>query len=146
MPRIKKFDHVGITVADLDAVTKFFVSLGMHVAGRVDGMEGEFLETVCGIPGSRTNVVMLLAEDGAAGIELSSFERPDHGPGQPEAMANELGIRNVAFEVEDLRGMVAGLQAEGYELVGGIGEYQDSWQMAYVRGPEGILVALAQPI
>ncbi|MGO2052286.1 VOC family protein [Glutamicibacter sp. 287] len=146
MPRIKKFDHVGITVADLDAVTEFFVSLGMHVAGRVDGMEGEFLETVCGIPGSRTDVVMLLAEDGATGIELSSFERPDHGPGLPEAMANELGIRNVAFEVEDLRGMVAGLQAEGYELVGGIGEYQGSWQMAYVRGPEGILVALAQPI
>jgi catechol 2,3-dioxygenase-like lactoylglutathione lyase family enzyme len=144
MSHIKRFDHVGITVADLDAATEFFVGLGLEVEGRAS-MEGEFLDTVCGIPNSRTEVVMLMPPDGAR-IELGRFVRPDHVPGSPEAMANELGLRNVCFEVEDLRGVVDGLAADGYGLVGGIGEYDNTWLMAYVRGPEGIVVALTERI
>lgn len=145
MAHIQRFDHVGITVADLDAVTAFFVKLGLEVEGRTF-VEGEFLDTVCGIPGSRTEIVMLRPPGGGAGLELASFVRPDHKPGSPDAMANELGLRNVSFEVDDLQSAVDGLAADGYGLVGGIGQYENSWRMAYVRGPEGIIVSLAERI
>ena len=145
MASIRRFDHVGITVADLDAVTAFFVGLGLEVEGRMF-VEGEFVDTVIGIPNSRTEIVMLRPPDGGTGLELSSFVRPDHEPGSPDAMSNELGLRNVAFEVDDLQAIVDRLAADGYGLVGGIGQYEDIWRMAYVRGPEGIIVALAERI
>src|SRR4051794_5853566 len=100
MSPLPRFDHVGITVADLDSVTTFFVGLGLEVEGRML-MEGQFLDTVCGIPGSRTEVVMLRPPDGGTSIELATFVRPDHTPGSPAAMATELGIRNVCLEVSD---------------------------------------------
>lgn len=144
MPRPIRFDHVGITVADLEMVTGFFVSLGLEIEGRANGLEGEFLETVCAVPDSRTNIVMLKAPGSDVGIELSSFEKPGHLPGNPKAMANELGLRSIAFEVDDLDAILNQLAADGYGLVGGVGQYQGAWKMAYVRGPEGIIVALAQ--
>jgi catechol 2,3-dioxygenase-like lactoylglutathione lyase family enzyme len=143
MAQIRSFDHVGITVDDLDTVTAFFVRLGLQVEGRTF-VEGEFLDTVIGIPGSKTQVVMLRPPDGGTGIELSSFVRPAHQSGSPAAMATELGMRSVCFEVADLQAAVEDLAADGYGLVGGIGRYEDVWRMAYVRGPEGIVVALAQ--
>jgi catechol 2,3-dioxygenase-like lactoylglutathione lyase family enzyme len=143
--RIRRFDHVGITVGDLDAATAFFVGLGFEVEGRMF-MEGEFVDTVIGIPNSRSEIVMLRPPDGGTRLELSSFIRPDHEPGSPDAMSNELGLRNVCFEVDDLQTLVDRLAAEGYGLVGGIGRYEDMWRMAYVRGPEGIIVALAERI
>jgi catechol 2,3-dioxygenase-like lactoylglutathione lyase family enzyme len=145
MARIRSFDHVGITVDDLDAVTAFFVGLGLVEEGRTF-VEGEFLDTVCGIPDSRTEVVMLRPPDGGTRIELARFVRPDHEPGSPDAMANQLGIRNICFEITDLQETVDGLVADGYRLVGGIGELEDSWRMAYVRGPEGIVVSLAEQV
>jgi len=146
MTHVRAFDHVGITVGDLDAATGFFVALGLEVEGTFPGMEGEFLDTVCGIADARTDIVMLKAPGGGTGVELSSFERPGHGPGLPGAMANEIGIRSVAFEVDDLDAVLARLSAHGYGLIGGIGEYENVWRMTYVRGPEGIIVALAQRI
>src|SRR5213082_3157684 len=143
MPYIRRFDHVGITVADLDAVTAFFVALGLEVEGRTF-VEGEFLDTVCGIPDSRTEIVMLKPPDDGTRLELSSFVRPVSVPGSPAAMANELGLRNVAFEVNDLQATVDRLAADGYGLVGGIGQHENIWRMAYVRGPEGIIVSLAE--
>jgi catechol 2,3-dioxygenase-like lactoylglutathione lyase family enzyme len=145
MPSVRRFDHVGITVADLEAVTAFFVGLGLEVEGRAF-VEGEFLETVCGIPGSRTEIVMLKSPDDGARLELARFVRPDSVPGSPAAMANELGLRNVCFEVDDLRAAVDWAASEGYGLVGGIGEHEGAWRMAYVRGPEGIIVSLAERI
>lgn len=145
MSHVRRFDHVGITVADLDAVAAFFVGLGLEVEGRTF-LEGEFLDTVSGIPDSRTEILMLRPPGGGTGLELSSFVRPDHEPGSPAAMANELGLRSVTFEVDDLRAAVDQLVADGYGLVGGIGEYEHIWRMAYVRGPEGILVSLAERI
>ncbi len=145
MPQIRRFDHVGITVADLDAVTAFFVGLGFEVEGRMF-MEGEFVDTVIGIPHSRSEIVTLRLPEGGTGLELSSFVRPNHEPGSPDAMSNELGLRNICFEVEDLRALVDQLAADGYGLVGGVGQYDNIWRMAYVRGPEGIIVALAQRI
>ena len=145
MSHIKRFDHVGITVDDLDAATAFFVGLGLEVEGRTF-VEGEFIDTVCGIPDSRTEVVMLRTPGGGTMLELGRVLRPDHVPGSPDAMANELGLRNVCFEVDDLHGAVEGLAADGYGLVGGIGEYENVWRMAYVRGPEGIVVSLTERI
>jgi catechol 2,3-dioxygenase-like lactoylglutathione lyase family enzyme len=145
MSDVRRFDHIGITVADLDAVTAFFVALGLEVEGRTF-IEGEFLDTVIGIPNSRAEILMLKPPDGGTRLELSSFVRPDHLPGSPDAPANELGLRNVAFEVTDLQAVVDRVAQDGFRLVGGIGEYEGVWKMAYVRGPEGIIVSLAQRI
>jgi catechol 2,3-dioxygenase-like lactoylglutathione lyase family enzyme len=145
MSHIKSFDHVGITVDDLDRALDFFVGLGLELEGRTF-VEGEFLDTVCGIPGSRTEVAMLLPPGGGTRLELARFVRPDHLPGSPEAMANELGLRNVCFEVTDLRARVDRLAEDGYGLVGGVDNYEDVWLMAYVRGPEGIVVSLTERI
>jgi catechol 2,3-dioxygenase-like lactoylglutathione lyase family enzyme len=145
MSRIRRFDHVGITVADLDAVSAFFVELGFEVEGRTL-VEGEFLDTVIGMPDSRTEMVMLRPLGGGTGLELARFMRPEHGPGSPAAMANELGLRSVAFEVDDLGATVEWLAKDGYGLVGGIGEYEHVWRMASVCGPEGIIVSLAERI
>ena len=111
-----------------------------------DFVEGEFLDTVCGIADSRTKIVMLPPPGGGIGLELASFVRPDHLPGSPDAMANELGLRNVCFEITDLQATVTRLPTAGYGLVGGIGQHENSWLMAYVRGPEGIVVSLAERI
>ena len=143
MAQIRRFDHVGVTVADLDAVTDFFVSLGFEVEGRTF-LEGEFLDTVAGMSDAKTEIVMLKPPDDGTRLELSSFIRPGHTTGSPTAMANELGLRSLAFEVEDLKGIVDRLAEDGYGIVGGIGEYENIWRMVYVRGPEGIIVALAE--
>ena len=145
MPRVRRLDHVGITVADLDTVTAFFVRLGLEVEGRTF-LEGEFLDTVIGIPDARTEIVLLRTPDGGAGVELASFLRPAHGPGSPAAAATELGLRSVAFEVEDLPAVVGRLATDGYGLIGGIGEHEGAWRMGSVRGPEGIIVSLAERI
>jgi catechol 2,3-dioxygenase-like lactoylglutathione lyase family enzyme len=145
MGHVQSFDHVGITVADLDLVTEFFVGLGLEVSGRTF-LEGEFLDTVCGIPDSRTEIVGLQVPGGGTWIELGRFVRPDHVPGSPDAMANELGMRNVCFVVDDLQATVDELAADGYGLVGGIGDHENTWRMAYVRGPEGIVVALSERV
>jgi len=143
MSRIRQFDHVRITVADLDSVTAFFVGLGLEVEGRTF-VDGEFLDTVIGIPDSRTEIVMLRSPNG--GIELASFVRPHHEPGLPTAVANELGLRSVCFEVDDLQAAVDNLAAGGYGLVGGIGQHENTWRMAHVRGPEEIVVSLTERI
>ena len=145
MSHVQRLDHIGITVADLDSATAFFVGLGLEVEG-TGSVEGEFVETVCGIPGARCEITMLQSPDGGARLELASFVTPDHVPGSPTAMANELGLRNVSFEVGDLQAAVDAVAADGYELVAGIGEYQGSVRMAYVRGPEGIIVSLFEQL
>ena len=145
MSLIKQFDHVGITVADLDLVTAFFDDLGLEVEGRTF-LEGEFVDAVIGIPDSRTEIVMLRPPGGGTGVELARFVRPDHEPGSPSAMATELGLRSICYEVEGLQAMVDGLAANGYGLVGEIGQYENTWLMAHVRGPEGIVVSLTERI
>src|SRR5205807_10265161 len=119
-----RFDHVGMTVADLETATAFFVGLGFETEGRMV-IEGEFVDTVIGIPNSRSEIVMLRLPDGGTGLELSSFIRPNHEPGSPDAMANELGLCNVMFEVDDLQAILDRLAADGYGLVGGVGQYED---------------------
>lgn len=143
MARIRAFDHVGITVADLGAATAFFETLGFEAEDRMV-MEGEFVDTVIGIPGSRSEIVTLRLPGGGTALELSSFVHPEHQHGSPAPMSTEIGLRNICFEVEDLHGLLDRLAQAGYGLVGGIGEWEGAWRMTYVRGPEGIIVALAE--
>lgn len=145
MTHVQRFDHIGITVADLDAATAFFVALGLEVEG-TGTVEGEFVETVCGIPGAHCEIAMLRPPGGGSRLELATFLAPGHVAGSPAAMANEIGLRNVSFEVADLDAAVEAVAADGYGLIGGIGEYENSVRMAYVRGPEGIIVSLFEPI
>jgi catechol 2,3-dioxygenase-like lactoylglutathione lyase family enzyme len=142
MGLITRFDHVGITVADLDVVASFFVALGLEIEGRAF-VEGEFIDTVIGISDARTEIVMLRAPGGGAGVELSQFVRPESVAAPPTRVTVQ-GLRSVAFEVDDLDAAVEAVSRDGYGLVGGVGEYEGAWRMAYVHGPEGILVALSQ--
>jgi catechol 2,3-dioxygenase-like lactoylglutathione lyase family enzyme len=143
MAPIRSFDHIGITVADLNKVAAFFIALGFEVEGRAF-LEGEFVDTVIGIPNSRSEVTTLVPPGGGTKLELSAFVRPDHEPGIPDAMSTQLGLRNICFVVDDIEAEIDRLAGEGYGLVGGLGQYEDIWKMAYIRGPEGIIVALAE--
>src|SRR4051794_7356423 len=105
MPGIRRFDHVGITVADIDRAIAFFVALGFEVEGRMF-MEGEFVDTVIGIPNSRSEICMLTLPDGGTKLELSSFVHPDTEPGSPANMSTEVGLRNICFEVDDIQAVV----------------------------------------
>ena len=124
MSSVRRFDHVGITVADLDGVTAFFVGLALSRGqdihrGRVPGHGLRYSRLADRDRDAAT-------PDGGTWLELSSFVRPDHLPGSPAAPANELGLRNVSFEVQDLHAAVDWAAADGYRLVGGIGEYEGS--------------------
>jgi len=145
MAHVRRFDHVGITVSDLESATAFFVGLGLEIQGR-GSVQGEFVETVCGIPGAHCEITMLRPPDGGCLLELSSFVTPDNLPGSPQAMANEVGLRNVSFEVGDLDATLRHVAEQGYGLVSGVGEYENSVRMAYVRGPDGIVVSLFEQI
>jgi catechol 2,3-dioxygenase-like lactoylglutathione lyase family enzyme len=101
---------------------------------------------ITGMPNSRTEIVMLRPPGGGTGLELSRFTRPGHEPGSPGPMANEPGLRNVTFEVDDLHAILGRLAADGYPLIGGVGQHEGTWRLASVRGPEGLIVNLAQRI
>lgn len=132
-------------MADLEAVTQFFVRLGLEIEGR-GSVRGAFVETVCGVPGAHCEIVMLRPPGGGSGLEISTFLAPDHQSGPRSAMPTELGLRNVSFEVSDLAAALATAADDGYGLVGGIGEYEGTTRMAYVRGPEGIIVSLFESL
>lgn len=145
MTVIKEFDHIGVTVSDLDVATAFFTSLGLEVEGRGE-VRGEFIDTVCGIPDSHTEIVMLRPPGGGTGLELARFLHPDHVPATPGTMSTQVGLRNVCFEVADVRATVEELAGQGYGLIGGIGEYENTWAMAYVRGPDDLIVSITARI
>ncbi|OOB91260.1 VOC family protein [Rathayibacter sp. VKM Ac-2630] len=145
MAGITGFDHIGVTVVDLEAATAFFVGLGLEIEGRTP-VEGEFLDTVVGLTGARTEIVMLRPPGGGTAVELSRFVRPPSPPVPPPVGATEPGLRSLAFVVEDLSAVLERLADNGHRLVGGVGEHEGVWRMAYVRGPEGIIVALAERI
>ena len=143
MAGITAFDHVGVTVHDLETATAFFVGLGLVLEGRAP-VEGEFLDTVVGMQDARTDIVMLRPPGGGTAVELSRFVRPVPRPVPAPVEADEPGLRSLAFVVDDLAAVLERLAAAGYGLVGGVGEYEGAWRMAYVRGPEGVIVALSE--
>jgi catechol 2,3-dioxygenase-like lactoylglutathione lyase family enzyme len=142
---IQRMDHVGIVVDDLAAATEFFVELGLELQGEA-AVEGRSVDRVVGLDGVRADVVMLQTPDGHGRLELSKFHSPSTQGGNRHAPANTPGIRHVTFAVEDIDAVVAGLRARGIELVGELERYKDSYRLCYVRGPEGIIVELAEQI
>ena len=142
---IKRMDHVGIVVDDLAAATEFFVQLGLVLQGE-GPVEGRWVDRIVGLEGVRADIAMMQTPDGHGRLELTKFHSPSiQGDNRP-APANTPGIRHVAFAVEDIDGIVAGLRARGTELVGELERYQNSYRLCYVRGPEGIIVELAERI
>jgi catechol 2,3-dioxygenase-like lactoylglutathione lyase family enzyme len=138
-------DHVGIIVEDLEAATEFFVELGLERQGGGE-VEGDLVNRIVGLEGVRSELVMLMTQDGQAKLELVKFHSPSSPEGDPQAPSNALGIRHLSFVVDDVDAAVAGLQARGTELVGEVVSYGNSYRLCYVRGPEGIIVELAEPL
>ncbi|MCW2886216.1 MAG: hypothetical protein JWL58_3078 [Streptosporangiaceae bacterium] len=143
---IERMDHVGVVVDDLEAATAFFVELGLVLEGEA-AVEGRWVDRVNGLDGVRVDIAMMRTPDGHGGLELTKFHTPTAVSAEPEnALGNTLGLRSVMFAVDDLDATVAGLRARGAELVGEVAQYQDSYRLCYVRGPEGIIVALAEQL
>jgi catechol 2,3-dioxygenase-like lactoylglutathione lyase family enzyme len=142
---IKKMEHVGIVVDDLPAAIEFFAELGLELRGQMP-VEGGWVDRIVGLDGVRVDTAMLRTPDGDGEIELVKFHSPPTQGGDPHAPANAPGLRHLAFLVEDIDAVVAGLRARGAELVGELVRYEDSYRLCYVRGPEGIIVELAEKI
>ena len=142
---IQRMHHVGIVVDDLAAATGFFVELGLKLEDE-GSVEGDLVDRVVGLEGVRSEIAMLETPDGHGRIELSKFHTPTGPGGDRDAPANAPGIRHVTFEVDDLDAAVATVRARGGDLVGEVENYQDVYRLCYVRGPEGIIVELAEKI
>jgi catechol 2,3-dioxygenase-like lactoylglutathione lyase family enzyme len=142
---VQRMDHVGIVVDDLAAATEFFVELGLELQG--DGtVEGRWVDRIVGLEGVRTDFAMLQTPDGNGRLELVRFHSPPTEGDNRHAPANTRGIRHIAFVVEDIDAVVARLRARGAELVGEVERYEDVFLLCYVRGPEGIIIELAERI
>ncbi|MBC7461869.1 MAG: VOC family protein [Thermoleophilia bacterium] len=142
---IKRMDHVGIVVEDIAAATSFFVELGMQVGGE-GAVEGAWVGRVVGLEGVRSHIAMLKTPDGASCIELSCFDTPAGPSGHGDEPSNAPGLRHLCFNVDNLEATVERLRAHGAELVGSIENYEDAYLLCYLRGPEGIIVELAQDL
>jgi catechol 2,3-dioxygenase-like lactoylglutathione lyase family enzyme len=142
---LKRMEHVGIVIDDLAAATEFFVELGLVLQGE-GFVEGRSVDRVVGLEGVRTEVAMMQAPDGNGRLELVKFHSPSNQGDNRHARANTPGIRHHAFAVEDIDAVVAGLRARGAELVGELERYEDSYRLCYVRGPEGIIIELAEQV
>ncbi|GIJ05964.1 VOC family protein [Spirilliplanes yamanashiensis] len=143
---IQRMDNVLIVVDDMDAVVAFLVELGMELAFR-GPVEGRWVERVIGIDDVRQEVAMLRTPDGHGKVELARFHTPAAIRSEPvDAPANTLGIRRIMFAVDDVDDVVDRLRAHGAELVGEVAQYEDVYRLCYVRGPEGIIVGLAEEL
>ncbi|WP_207943583.1 VOC family protein [Actinomadura sp. KC345] len=139
-------DNVLIVVEDIEAATAFFAELGMEVEGKAP-VEGPSVDSVVGLEGVRADIVMLRTPDGHGRVELTRFHTPAAVAGEPRnAPSNTLGIRRIMFAVDDLDDVVARLRTHGAELVGEVAQYEDSYRLCFIRGPEGIVLGLAEQL
>ena len=143
---LQRMDNVLIVVEDLEVAKAFFVELGMELEGETT-VEGPAVDQTVGLDGVRADIAMLRTPDGHGRVELSKFHTPPAVRAEPEnAPANALGIRRIMFAVDDIDDVVARLRGHGAELVGEMAQYEDRYRLCYVRGPAGIIVALAEPL
>jgi catechol 2,3-dioxygenase-like lactoylglutathione lyase family enzyme len=136
---------MGINVEDLEAAKIFFTELGFSVVGEM-GMQGELVDRVIGLKDVKDDLVMLQAPDGQLNLELVKFHHPVDAAGVQPSAANTLGLRHLCFEVEGLDEILASLQQKGHKLVGEVQTYEDSWKLCYIRGPEEIIIELAEQL
>ena len=141
-----RMDNVGIVVDNLKAAIAFFVDLGMTLEGETT-VEGSWVDQVVGLNNVRADIAMLRTPDGQSRLELSKFHNPKAvSAGPKNAPLNTLGMSRIMFAVDDIEGVLARLRSHGAELVGELAQYEDKYRLCYVRGPEGILIALAQEL
>ena len=139
-----QMDNVLIVVDDLEAAKAFFAELGMELEGETQ-VEGPWVDSTVGLEGVRADITMLRAPDGHGRVELTKFHTPAAVRAEPEiAPANTLGIRRIMFAVDDIDDVVARLRSHGAELVGEIAQYEDIYRLCFLRGPEGIIIGLAE--
>jgi catechol 2,3-dioxygenase-like lactoylglutathione lyase family enzyme len=142
---LKRMDNVGIVVESLDVAIAFFVELGLRLEGRAM-IEGEWAGRITGLGDQRVEIAMLVTPDGHSRLELSRFLRPAVIADHRNAPVNALGYLRVMFAVEDLDGTLARLRPLGAQLVGEVVQYEDVYRLCYIRGPEGILIGLAEEL
>jgi len=143
--KLLQMHNVGIVVDDLKAAIAFFAELGLDLEGETT-VEGQWVDRIVGLNGVRSDIAMMRTPDGHSRLELTKFQRPAATSVELKAPVNTPGIRRIMFAVEDMREVLTRLQAHGAELVGEIVQYEDTYLLCYVRGPEGILIALAEPL
>jgi catechol 2,3-dioxygenase-like lactoylglutathione lyase family enzyme len=143
---IQQMHHVSVVVDDLEAAKAFFVELGMELEDEAP-IEGDWVDRINALDGVRVDIAMMRAPDGHGRLELTKFHNPTAISADPEnAPSNTLGLRSVMFTVDDIDATIAGLRAHGAELVGELEQYENFYRLAYVRGPAGIIVALAEQL
>jgi catechol 2,3-dioxygenase-like lactoylglutathione lyase family enzyme len=142
---IKRMDHIGVVVDDLAAAVAFFTALGLEPEGQAS-VEGRWVDRIVGLDGVRADIAFVKTPDGHAQIELTKFHAPAATSPEPSAPANAPGIRHLTFAVDEIEDVLDRLRPHGAELVGEVGQYEDSYRLCYVRGPAGIIVELAQPL
>jgi len=142
---IQRMEHVGIVVEDLPAAIEFFVELGLEQGGKGE-VEGAWVGRIIGLDDVKAELAMLRAPEGGAEVELVKFHSPPMQSGDPGAPSNVSGLRHLSFLVGDIDAVVDGLRARGTELIGELVRYENSYRLCYVRGPEGIIVELAEKI
>ena len=143
---IQRMDNVGIVFEDLAAAIAFFVELGLELEVEMP-VEGPWVDRTVGLDGVRVDIAMMRTPDGHSRLELMKFHRPTVVSGEPKnAPANTLGIRRIMFAVDDIKDVVARLQTHGAKLIGEVTQYEDQYLLCYLRGPEGIIVALAEQL
>jgi catechol 2,3-dioxygenase-like lactoylglutathione lyase family enzyme len=143
---LQRMDNVLIVVDDLDAAKAFFAELGMELGGETS-VQGPWVDQTVGLDDVRADIAMMRTPDGHGRVELSKFHTPPAVRAEPAtAPANALGIRRIMFAVDDIDDVVARLRSHGAELVGEIAQYEDIYRLCFLRGPEGIIIGLAEQI
>src|ERR1041385_4818046 len=143
--KVHRIDHVDIVVRDFVAAKAFFLDFGLELIGECE-LEGEWLDKIVGLNNVKTRIAMFRTSDGGANIEISQFYRPSEESTVRQSLANTPGIRHIAFVVEDIEAHVARLKKQGIEVFSEVQRYENSYKLCYVRGPEGIILELAEPI
>ena len=142
---LKRMDNVGIVVESLDAAIPFFIELGLRLEGRAM-IEGEWAGRVTGLGNQRVEIAMLVTPDGHSRLELSRFLAPPVVADHRNAPVNALGYLRVMFTVDDIDATLDRLRSHGAQLVGDVVQYEDAYRLCYIRGPEGLLIGLAEPL
>ncbi len=142
---VKRMDNVGIVVEDIDSAIEFFTELGLELEGRAP-IEGDWAGRVTGLPNQRVEIAMMRTPDGHSRLEISRFLTPPAVADHRNAPVNALGYLRVMFAVEDLDDTLARLRKRGAQLVGEVVQYEDAYRLCYIRGPEGLLIGLAQEL